>query len=118
MEHIDRCLPSKQLRRFFEEVGAPSDAAVAEFVETSMNGCTEIVAAQAQVREWARQAYNKRVTQERNANAQGGKRPKARKEKRRQEQGPQDTRRITVGGIEYPRADAGPKPDKCKQKNP
>jgi hypothetical protein len=57
------------LRTFFNQEGAPTDDQVARFVKAEMNGCTEIVAAQAQVREWARQAHAKRHKAETKAQA-------------------------------------------------
>jgi len=123
---VDRCLPSRQLRTFFNQEGAPTDDQVARFVEVEMNGCTEIVAAQAQVREWARQAHAKRHKAEKKAQAALQNQSDQPQQQNRQQQsggvlaavagGAME--HITVGGICYPLECSGPKPAGCKNKKP
>ena len=95
-----------------------------------MNGCTEVAAAQAQVREWARQAYNKQNKRNKKRARQPPAGPQSRANKRRaaaQAAGNDATGAVgavgavgvvVVSGVTYPLSDAGPKPNGCKLKAP
>ena len=99
-----------------------------KFVEEEMNGCTEVAAAQAQVREWARQVYNKQNKRNKKRARQSPVGPQSRTNKHRaaaQAAGNDATGAVdavgavgvvVVSGVTYPLSDAGPKPSGCKLK--
>ena len=126
--HTDRCLPSTILRKWFQKSEAPpTPDAVAKFVASDLNDCTEVKAAQEQIVEWTRQraaATAKRRKAEQQGPIQRPRRAPTAARAPSAAIAPTSARVLpeafVFNGKQFPLDDPGPRPVglPAKQKNP